>query len=246
MYVKQFDLGVSSVPVDTLPSPSLSARSSRKRSFSQASLDSFLSPTGTAPSKRSRPFSLDTSTPSGGKTKKGKKTKARRKSSGKSKTPSSGGLKYSRGTPKVSGTPRSPKIKTPRSQSEALKVLNKAKRFRQMDLKKSVVRKAGLSEEEVAELTRRAEEERRRWLEVWEEEKRKRREERSEKVRQLQEQKRLEKLRQIEMMRPREDTLVIDSKVWSPLTHTLVSLPLTSFSVSACSNSHSRCLLSER
>lgn len=218
MYVREFDLGVSSVSTDPLPGPSPSARSSRKRSLSQASLDSFLSPTGTAPSKRSRPSSLDTS-----KSKKGKKTphKTRRKSSSKSKTPSSGSLKYSKGTPKspkVSGTPHSPKIKTPRSHSEALKVLNKAKKFRQMDLKKSVVRKAGLSEEELAELTKRAEEERRRWLEVWEEEKRKRREERSEKLRALHEQKRLEKLRQREMMRPREDTLCTDSKVRTTLT----------------------------
>ena len=125
-------------------------------------------------------------------------------------------------------------------------MLNKAKKFRQMDLKKSVVRKAGLSEEEVAELTRRAEEERRRWLEVWEEEKRRRREERSEKLRRLQEQKRLEKLRQTEMMRPREDTLVTDSKVWCPHTHSVSLSVYTSFSFPACSNSYSRCLLPER
>ena len=211
--MQQFDLGASSVSSDPLPSPSPSSRS-RKRSYSQASLDSFLSPTDSGSAhKKPRPSSLDTSSR---KPSKGKKTpqKMRRKSSsssGKSKTPSSGGLKFSRGTPKSPKVPKSPK--TPRNHTEALRVLNKAKKFRQMDLKKSVVRKAGLTEEELEELQRKAEEERRRWLEVWEEDKRRRREERMERLRALQEQKRLEKLRQRELTRPREDTLCTDSKV---------------------------------
>lgn len=96
---------------------------------------------------------------------------------------------------------------------EALKVLNKAKRFRQMDLKKTVMKKSGLSEEELEELQRRAEEERRHLQEVWEAEKRRRREERLEKLRVAQEQRRLERLKLKEMMKPREDTLCTDSKV---------------------------------
>lgn len=96
---------------------------------------------------------------------------------------------------------------------EALKVLNKAKKFRQMDLKKSVVKKSGLSREELEELERRADEERRHLQEMWEAEKRRRREERLEKVRLTQELKRLERLKQKELMKPREDTLCTDSKV---------------------------------
>ena len=107
-------------------------------------------------------------------------------------------------------------------------MLNKAKRFRQLDLKKSVIKKTGLSQEEVEELQRRAEEERRRWQEVWEEEKKRRREERMERLKALQEKKRLEKLRQRELMKPREDTLFTDSKVsiTHPLTVNTLSLSL--------------------
>ena len=216
-YVQRFELGVSSVSSDPLPSPSPSSRS-RKRSLSQANLDSFLSPSGEV--KRSRPASLNT----GSKHKKGKKTphKTRRRSGHKSRTPSK---KQKSQTPK---TPRSPKTpKTPRSHMEALKVLNKAKKFRQMDLKKSVVIKSGLSREELDEMQRKVDEERRRWKEVWEQEKMRRREERIEKLRALQEQKRLERLRQKEMMKPREDTLCTDSKVFVPRHSSLSSLSLS-------------------
>ena len=212
---------MSSVSSDPLPSPSPSSRA-RKRSLSQASLDSYLSPTGEA--KRSRPASLDTA-------KKAKKIhKSRRKSGGKhsskSKTPSSGSSKNKHKTPQAphvpptpqSPTPKSPKTpaKTPRSSHmEALKVLNKAKRYRQMDLKKSAVIRSELTQEELEELQRRADEEFRQWQEAWELEKRRRREERMEKLRLAHEQKRLQQLRQKEMMKPREDTLVTDSKVRS-------------------------------
>ena len=141
--------------------------------------------------------------------------------------------------------PMTPKMKTPRNHTEALRVLNKAKKFRQLDLKKSVVKRNGLTEEELAELQQRAEEERRRWLEVWEEEKRKRREERMEKLRALQEQKRLERIRQREMMRPREDTLCTDSKVhhslntYHPHTHSLAPSPTRSFTLLCISPSAS-------
>lgn len=218
--MQRFDLGVSSVSSDPLPSPSPSR--SRKRTLSQASLDSFLSPNEEG--KRSRPASLDTST----KTKRSKKTphkssrrKSGSKSGSKSKTPSStGGHKHRHKTPLSPNTrtPRSPGVekvsgKTPRSQMEALKVLNKAKKYRQMDLKKSVVKKSGLSREELEELERRADEERRHLQQMWEAEKIRRREERLEKVRLTQELKRLERLKQKELMKPREDTLCIDSKV---------------------------------
>ena len=99
-------------------------------------------------------------------------------------------------------------------------MLNKAKRFRQMDLKKSVIMKSGLNQEELDEMQHRADEERRKWKEVWEEEKKKKREERLEKLRAIAERKRLERLRQREIMKPREDTLCKDNKVGHTHTHT--------------------------
>ena len=111
-------------------------------------------------------------------------------------------------------------------------MLNKAKKFRQMDLKKSVVKRAVLSPEEMAELQRQAEEERRRWLEVREAEKMRRQEERLERLRKAQQQRRLERLRQREMLRPREDTLCADGKVSClslcvPWNGVLISLSLS-------------------
>lgn len=96
---------------------------------------------------------------------------------------------------------------------EALKVLNKAKKFRQMDLKRSVSKRGPLSAEELAELQKRADEERQRWAEQREAEKRRRQEERMERLKKAQEQRRLERLRQRELMKPREDLLCGDSKV---------------------------------
>jgi hypothetical protein len=98
---------------------------------------------------------------------------------------------------------------------EALKVLNKAKKFKQMDLKKNLVvqEKRTLTEEELAIMRRLQEEERQRKIAQREAEKLKRKEERLKKLRELQEQRRLEKLRQKELMKPREDLLCDNSKV---------------------------------
>lgn len=82
-----------------------------------------------------------------------------------------------------------------------------------MDLKRSVSKRGPLSAEELAELQKRADEERQRWAEQREAEKRRRQEERMERLKKAQEQRRLERLRQRELMKPREDLLCGDSKV---------------------------------
>ena len=236
-YVRKFSLGPCTVSPDPLPSPS---PKSRKRSLSQASLDSFLTPgsaASTSESKKSRPTSLDTS----GKPRRGRKKKTPKTPSTKGrkakKTPKA--LKLFKGKSPHSGTPvktpkspkktpKSPKnqLTTPRSplrtpnsprhKIEALKALHKAKKFRQMDLKKSMVKvetMRPLTEEELKELRRSAEEERQRRLAQKEAEKQQRREERLQKVREQQEQKRQERLRQKEWLKPREDLLCADSEV---------------------------------
>lgn len=99
---------------------------------------------------------------------------------------------------------------------EALKVLNKAKKFKQLDLKNSVVHrdtKEPLSAIEFAELKRKNEEDRLRRIQLWEAEKQRRKEDRLKKIRETQEQKRQERMKQKEWLRPREDTLCTDSKV---------------------------------
>ena len=97
---------------------------------------------------------------------------------------------------------------------EALKVLNKAKKFKQLDLKSSLVHRDSqtpLSAEEFSELKKKYEEES-RFLQR-ELEKQRRKEDRLRKLREAHEQKRLEKMKQKEWLKPREDTLCEDSKV---------------------------------
>ena len=173
---------------------------------------------GSAEAKRQRPTSLDTSssrkkgkkkkTPSkGSKSKKGSKTKSPYSTAGSSKKSPTKTLK----------PPKSPS-KTPRSKMEALKALNKAKKFKQMDLKKTVVRnetRLPLSEEEMIEFKRRAEEEHQLKTALIEAEKLRKKEQRLRKLREHWEQRRLEKLRQQELMKPREDLLCEDSKVYT-------------------------------
>lgn len=100
---------------------------------------------------------------------------------------------------------------------EALKALNKARKFKQMDLKKAMVRNVCLSEEEMAELRHRAEEEREKRMAAVEAEKQRKKEERQRRIQEKWEKKRREKMRQVEWMKPREDMLCEDSKVgWPP------------------------------
>ena len=95
---------------------------------------------------------------------------------------------------------------------EALRALHKAKKFKQMDLKKSVLQKGGapLSKEEATELKLR---ERLHRAEAMEMEKLRRKEQRLKKLREMHEQKRRQKLREKEWLKPREDLLCTDSKV---------------------------------
>ena len=99
-------------------------------------------------------------------------------------------------------------------------MLNKAKKFKQMDLKKNVVKpeKRTLTEEELAIVRRLAEEERLRKIALREAEKQRKKEERQRKLQEQQEQRRLDKLRQKELMKPREDLLCDNSKVSRHLT----------------------------
>ena len=117
-------------------------------------------------------------------------------------------------TSKMLKTPVS--VATPAALSEAKKVLKKARQMKQMDLKKSLVKKVDkkpLTEADLIELRRKAEEKRLHRLAEKEAEKERRREERIKRVQEKREMRRLEKLRKIEWMKPREDLLCEDSKV---------------------------------
>lgn len=94
-------------------------------------------------------------------------------------------------------------------------MLNKAKKFKQMDLKKNLVvqEKRVLTEEELAVMRRLQEEERLRKIAQREAEKNRKKEDRLKKLREQKEQRKLEILRQKELMKPREDLLCSNSKV---------------------------------
>ena len=104
-------------------------------------------------------------------------------------------------------------LKSPQSKTEALKLLNKAKKFKQMDLKNSLIKKHGLSAAELAELKMRVDLERQRRAAQLEEEKLRRKELRARRLREQQERRRLERIRQKEWLKPREDLTCEDSKV---------------------------------
>ena len=103
--------------------------------------------------------------------------------------------------------------KSPRTKAEALKVLNKAKRFKQMDLKKSIFNASELKPAELESMKERKRLERERMAAIVEEKKRKRREERLRQLREQQEQRRLDKLKKKEWLKPREDLTCEDSMV---------------------------------
>lgn len=229
-YVEKFDLGPSSVDLDSMPSFSRPSRSCRKRALSQSKLDSFFTP-GTATASGS--FSLSDSFLSMSSAKKRRPssaTKSKNKSSAKrklsstkgvSRTPSSAKKKKDRRASK-SGLMQSPNkvakllslpLKSPQGKSSALKALNKAKKFKQMDLKNSVINKSSMNPIELAELRLKAELERQRRAALLDEEKQRRKELRLRRLREQKEQRRLEKLRQKELLKPREDLLCEDSKV---------------------------------
>jgi hypothetical protein len=104
-------------------------------------------------------------------------------------------------------------LKSPQGKSEALKVLQKAKKFKQMDLKNSMIKKSSLTPIELAELKLNAEFERQRRAAMLEEEKQRRKEMRLRRLKEQQEQRRLEKQRLKELLKPMEDLLCKNSKV---------------------------------
>ena len=116
-------------------------------------------------------------------------------------------------TPSKKGKLLKSPTKTPRSSSEALKVLNKAKKFKQLDIKGSVVPREKMSAEEWILLKKRYEEERSIGLAIKEAEKKRRKEERLKKLREIHEKKRQERQLKEEWLKPREDTQCEDSKV---------------------------------
>lgn len=103
--------------------------------------------------------------------------------------------------------------KSPRNKAEALKVLNKAKRFKQMDLKKSVIHASDLRPAELEALKEKKKQESERRAAMLEENKRKRREDRMRLIREQQELRRMEKLKKKEWLKPREDLMCEDSLV---------------------------------
>lgn len=108
-------------------------------------------------------------------------------------------------------------LKSPQAKAEAQKALNKAKKFKQRDLKKCVVKRSSLDPIELAELRLKEEFERQRRLALLEEEKARRKEQRMRRLREQQEKRRQAKIMQREWLKPREDMLCEDNKVrkWS-------------------------------
>ena len=235
----KFDLGTSSI--DPL-SYQRTSRYGRKRSSTQSRLDNFITPSSSmwkslscdaslceSSSKKPRPLSLVN------KKLVAKKKKMKRKISDSSKTTTPTSAKIKQVKEKkvickslsIPTTPKSPLAvvihsqsycavttpKSPQTKAKALKVLNKAKRFKQMDLKKSLVNTNELRVEELEALLERNRQERQRKAALVEEERKKRKEDRLRQVLAQKEQRQLEKLKRIEWLKPREDMLCEDSVV---------------------------------
>lgn len=224
--MQKFGLGPSSIDLDSVPSFSRPSRSCRKRVLSQSKLDTFFSPNAAAASGL---FSLSDSflsIPSAKKKKRptpsrAKNSAKRKLSTGKAavttKAPSSAKKRKDHRLSKTGMSKKSPTgLKSP-GNSRSMSLLNKAKRFKQLDLKNSLVDRSSLTPIELAELKLSAEFERQRQLAQLEEDKQRRKEARLRRIREQQERRRLEKLRQKEWLKPREDLLCDDSKVGEKL-----------------------------
>ena len=92
-------------------------------------------------------------------------------------------------------------------------MLNKAKKFKQMDLKNSVMSKKNMTPMELAERKMKAEFERQYRMKQQAEEKERRKELRLKRLRENKEKRKQEKMRQRELLKPREDLMCDDSKV---------------------------------
>ena len=164
--------------------------------------------------KKSRPTSLMSDK------QKAKKSNRKKLSSGKRtpKTPSSRKEKMRRRSSSKSSTvgkyPTVYKAPSLLSQSpQALKVLNKAKKFQQLDLKNSMFKKNKLTPAEIEELAKKIDLDRQWKAAQLEEEKKRRKEIRLRKLGEQQELRRQARIRQREWLKPREDLLCEDSKV---------------------------------
>ena len=216
-YIQKFQLGPTSIKPDL---SLVSTPGSHKRSMSQTSMDSFLSQslkdarkprlttltpllTSMLPKKQRKSLKTPT-TKSPHRSKKGRSSKSPSK---KTKTTK---------TPKSSKTPKmKPSTQTPASIG-AKKVLKKVKHFKQLDLRKNLVKKKGmgpLTEEEMFELRRKSAEEKSHSVAEKAALKEKQKQERLRKSQELRAKRRLEKQKQMEWLKPREDLSCDDSKV---------------------------------
>lgn len=203
-YVQKFSLGpLAQDLINMLSTPTLN--SEKKKGLAQASLDNFFSPGVVSGPKKSK--SLNSAGSSGKskgssakkKTPKGKGTS--KKKAARAQSDSVDGVGAS--TPKANG-PRTPKAFS----VNALKVLNRAKKMKQLDLKRSVHKSDSSKHMTEAE-----------WQEIKQKvddlviaQKQFKKEERLAKLRKFHELKKQEKVRQRELMKPREDLLCEESK----------------------------------
>ena len=224
--MKKYSLGPSPIDLRDITSSSgtpLSSSTSKKRNLSQASIDDFVTPSSA--SKKSRPASLLSF---GSEVKIPKRTpvsnKKSKSSSNKKKSPKKNvkALKLRTSSPqkplksplKAARPPKSPHSSS--VSKEALKLLNKAKKMKQMDLRKSIVKAITdlpLSDAEFQDMKKRGDEEK-EWKEVLKEfEQQRKKTERLKRLQEVTKRRKLERLRQRELLKPREDMLCKDSKV---------------------------------
>ena len=204
-----------------------SAPESRKRTSSQTSIDSFLTPSSN-PKKPLRPIFFN---PFIKDTPKSASSKSSSKKTPRSKSPKKRLLKRSSlsdsttsKTPIKKKTPN--KISTNSLLSEAKKILKKTKNLKQMDVRKSLIKKRSVSGEGGLLKERRKSFDELRARRLTDKEKIK--QDRIRRNQEMREKRKKERLKQIEWMKPREDLLCEDSKVSSPEINDLTSLLWTS------------------
>ena len=218
-YVKKYELGPSSVKYSTLSS---TPGSGRKRSFSQACLDSFLSPKDSSATKKPHTLSILPATKPNKKLV--KKVPVKTPKSSKSRRSSSQSSLVHSKTPSVPSTPKTPKLKpasviTPSSSVgtfNAKKAIKKAKMLKQLDLKgkfaKQIPHKTA-TEEELMAARKHAEQQRVLRIAAQLAERERKKEERMKKLLEQKEMRRKEKLKKLEWLKPRDDLLCEDNKV---------------------------------
>jgi bromodomain adjacent to zinc finger domain protein 1A len=219
-YIKKYNFSPSPISHATVSvniSPNISSGTPRKRSLSQSNLDSFLMIPPSSDHKKPRMALSMLNLSTGKKTEKASSRKAQKSTPSRKKKsrPSSANK-----TPSVSDVTSA---KTP-SSIGAKKVLKKAKQMKQLDLRKSFVKKSTgkpLTEGELKDLSKRTSSAKKR--QEYDQERSKL--EKLRKMEELKERKRLEKLKKLELMKPREDTLCEDSKTLPSVVPVRTLLP---------------------